>query len=54
MSGKQGGEPDEGIQLKKELYWPANSEVHLGREDRGIFQVDILGKTAFYQEKKEE
>jgi hypothetical protein len=40
--------------LKEELYGPTNSEIHLGRYDRGIFQVDILGKPTLYQEKKKE
>ena len=29
VSRDQGGQPDKGIQLKEELYWPANSQVHL-------------------------
>jgi hypothetical protein len=40
--------------LKEKFYRPANSKVHLGSEKRGIFQIDILGKTAFYEENKKE
>ena len=51
MCGKQGGEHDQGIQVKEKGYRVVDLDIRIRGKGSGIVQKDILGKAGLNKEK---